>query len=215
MVLGSYHGRLSREAAAAPVAPPPPPETEPSPDPVPGRVEPQAPAAGSGATRVARFTRAAPAEQPGRMIRVRVEVEQEMPTDPEKAAAQMADILQDRRSWPSQQPVRFAFVGEGGHDLVIRILTPATTDKRCYPLRTLGEVSCSTGPAVNLNGARWETGIPDYAGDLAGYWTYLVNHEVGHYLGRDHVECPGRGRPAPVMMQQTKGLKGCARNPWP
>ncbi|WP_432559582.1 DUF3152 domain-containing protein [Granulicoccus sp. GXG6511] len=203
----------------------PPGEPEPEPhgraqpagpsEPVPDPVPPPVPRSGSGAVRVAQFTRAAPVEQTGRTVRVRVEVENEMPTDPEVAAAQAADILQDARSWSSKQRVRFAFVGAGGHDLVIRILTPTTTDTRCLPLRTLGEVSCSVGSAVNVNGIRWETGVPDYAGDLDGYRTYLINHEVGHYLGRGHVECPGPGKPAPVMMQQTKGLDGCARNPWP
>lgn len=233
LVIGSYHTSTSPTGVPGPSATPDNPAepgqsaadagagepaedpgtgaTAGTPDPSPESV----PQSGSGQVRVAQFTRAAPAEQQGRRVRVRVEVENEVPIDPEQVAGEAATILQDKRSWPSKQKVRFDFVGTGTHDLVIRVLTPATTDKRCYPLRTNGRVSCSTGSAVNLNGHRWTGGIPDYQGDLAGYRTYLVNHEVGHYLGKGHVECPGRGQPAPVMMQQTYGLDGCARNPWP
>ena len=215
LVIGSYHTSTAPAGAPGPSATPedPPAPAQPATE---AEATPElVPQAGSGQVRVAQFTRAAPAEQQGRRVRVRVEVENEMPVDPDQVAAQAATILQDKRSWPAKQKVRFDFVGAGTHDVVIRVLTPATTDKRCYPLRTNGRVSCSTGSAVNLNGHRWTGGIPDYDGDLTGYRTYLVNHEVGHYLGLGHVECPGPGQPAPVMMQQTYGLDGCARNPWP
>jgi hypothetical protein len=43
----------------------------------------------------------------------------------------------------------------------------------------------------------------------------VVNHETGHWLGLGHAGCPGRGRLAPVMMQQSKGLGGCRFNPFP
>ncbi len=43
----------------------------------------------------------------------------------------------------------------------------------------------------------------------------VVNHETGHWLGKGHARCPGKGRLAPVMMQQSKGTHGCRFNPWP
>ncbi|GAB2856929.1 hypothetical protein GCM10027026_03490 [Myroides odoratimimus subsp. xuanwuensis] len=66
-----------------------------------------------------------------------------------------------------------------------------------------------------LNAWRWVNGATGYENKLKDYRRYLVNHEVGHALGYPHVACPGSGRSAPVMMQQTKGLAGCKPNPWP
>ena len=66
-----------------------------------------------------------------------------------------------------------------------------------------------------LNAWRWANGAESYAGDLTNYRRYMVNHEFGHALGYGHRGCPSRGAPAPVMVQQTKGLGGCVANPWP
>lgn len=95
------------------------------------------------------------------------------------------------------------------------LATLGTTDELCAPLLTRGRVSCQNGSRVVLNAERWVDGAAAYGDDTAGYRRYLVNHEFGHALGRNHVGCPGRGRLAPVMMQQTKGLGSCRPNSWP
>jgi hypothetical protein len=86
-----------------------------------------------------------------------------------------------------------------------------TTDRLCAPYLTRGEVSCQNGNRVVLNAKRWLLGADSYGSDLTNYRRYLVNHEFGHALGNHHVDCPGRGRLAPVMMQQTKGLGDCLK----
>jgi hypothetical protein len=43
----------------------------------------------------------------------------------------------------------------------------------------------------------------------------IVNHETGHWFGLDHAECPASGVPAPIMMQQSKGVGVCLPNAWP
>ena len=69
-----------------------------------------------------------------------------------------------------------------------------------------------------INQTRWRHASPSWnrAGrPVREYRHMVVNHETGHWLGHGHLGCAGRGRPAPVMMQQSKGLAGCRHNPWP
>ena len=126
----------------------------------------------------------------------------------------MHATLADPRGWATSG---YAFQRVDGEDVDVRIVlaSPALTDQLCAPLLTRGEVSCRNGAPVVLNALRWGVGIDDYGGDLASYREYLVNHEVGHRLGRDHVDCTGAGQAAPVMMQQTYGLEECVPNAWP
>ena len=170
------------------------------------------PYSGEGTFSVADQTRRA---RPGTVpvVRFNVRVEKDLRIDPDEAALLVASILQSKRSWSE---VRFHLVGRGEQaDVHAYIATPATTDQLCAPLLTEGKVSCQNGSRVVLNAARWVRGAKAYGADTISYRQYLVNHEFGHTLGRRHVSCPGRGRRAPVMMQQTKGLTGCQPNPWP
>jgi hypothetical protein len=90
------------------------------------------------------------------------------------------------------------------------------------------ETSCyaAAGAATNVNRvvfdvARWVRGASAYLGDLNAYRIYMINHEDGHALGHQHAhQCLSDGL-APVMMQQTFGLRSavthqlCEANPWP
>lgn len=122
-------------------------------------------------------------------------------------------VYADPRSWPATGNWRLRRAGAGErHDFTVYLATPATRDVLCgngYDRYT----SCRNGNSVVVNVARWARGIPGY--ELSAYRAYVVNHETGHRLGRGHELCPGPGRPAPVMQQQTLGLHGCVANPWP
>jgi hypothetical protein len=157
-----------------------------------------------------------PAGYRGRLYRFDVRVEDGLQIDAKQAAQLMQEVLNDERSWRGSGSWRFQLVSSPADaDLHAYIATPGTTDELCYPLLTRGEVSCQNGDRVVLNAMRWVFGAPSYGSDVANYRRYLINHEFGHTLGFRHVTCQGKGLPAGVMMQQTKGLGGCEANPWP
>lgn len=142
----------------------------------------------------------------------RVEVETGLPFAPADVARFVEATLADQRSWATRHRLERV---DGRADLRIVLASPETADALCAPLDTDGRLSCRNGSDVVLNAWRWAFGADSYAGELAAYRRYVVNHETGHALGYPHVGCPGQGEPAPVMLQQTKGLDGCEANPWP
>lgn len=129
-------------------------------------------------------------------------------------AAAVDVTLANSASWTGQGRWSLQRVAIDEADFVIRLATPATVDKVCATvgLDTRGYVSCRAGNFVMINLDRWLTAIPDYQGNIALYRQYVINHEVGHRLGYNHQACPGPGRLAPVMQQQTFGLDGCRAN---
>ena len=175
----------------------------------------EVPGSGPGTYQSARKS-VRPTTSSGSLIRYDVRVEDGLSINPDQAAEQIQKVLDDPRSWRGTRRWRFelAPVGESV-TLHAYIVTPETTDRLCAPYLTRGEVSCQNGNRVVLNAKRWLLGADAYGSDLTNYRRYLVNHEFGHALGKRHVDCPGPGRLAPVMMQQTKGLGACRKNPWP
>ena len=154
----------------------------------------------------------------GRLHRYRVEVEGGTGQDPAEVAAIVDAVLGDPRSWIGGGNVRLQLVPAGAPaDFTVLLASPVTSEAICATggLKTDGYSSCRLPGRVVLNLARWLTGVPNYGASLEEYRRYLVNHEVGHQLGHGHEACPGAGQPAPVMQQQTYGLKGCVANAWP
>ncbi|MEX0989463.1 MAG: DUF3152 domain-containing protein [Actinomycetota bacterium] len=150
-----------------------------------------------------------------RVRRYLIEIDRRLRTDRDRYADQVERILSDRRSWIGGRGVALKRMSRGPVAFRVTLAAPSLTDRLCAPLPTNRIYSCYMRGRSVLNAWRWRRGAAAYHRDIDGYRTYLVNHEVGHALGHGHGTCPARGRKAPVMMQQTKGVRPCVRNPWP
>jgi hypothetical protein len=205
----------------APAATPPPPTPAPTAAPTPRPTTPKPtpeptpvtiPASGTG--RLVAVPGTAGPTGPGTRMTYRLEIEGGLPLDGVAVAAQVQRTLTDPRGWQPIEHVAFVRTpGPASFELILA--SPTMVDRLCYPLDTVGQLSCRNGNRVILNAKRWVDAVPWYRGHLDDYRAYLVNHEVGHRLGHGHEGCPAPGAPAPVMVQQSKSLYGCAPNSWP
>lgn len=106
------------------------------------------------------------------------------------------------------------------YDFVYAPTGPAKLIRLCRPT-SIVKVGCKEdylscailgGSQIWLNAERWMHGSKASKLPLDGYRQYMVSHEMGHSLGYDHATCPGKGEPAPIMMQQTLGIGACTPN---
>ncbi len=166
----------------------------------------------------------------GPIFRFNVKTEVDLAYDADQFASEALAILSDQRSWIGAGNYRFQLVAGGstsglasdaGVEFTLYLATPGTADALCAPLGTGGKLSCRNGDRVVENFHRWMRG-PDvfhdrFEGELETYRNYLINHEVGHRIGKSHQNITGCRADvyAPVMMQQTLDVRGCAINGWP
>lgn len=124
------------------------------------------------------------------------------------------ETYDDARGWRAGG-IQFRRVARGG-DFTLVLAAASALPSFSSTCSTMW--SCRVGRYVVINQERWKHASPAWNAarqPLRDYRHMVVNHETGHWLGHGHVGCPGPGRPAPVMMQQSKGLDGCRFNPWP
>jgi hypothetical protein len=130
--------------------------------------------------------------------------------DPRQFAGEIAVYLADPDGWLSRG-VTFTYVSRASEADTVIHLTPFS---RMKSLGCDAALSCAefNGRQIYLNAKRWFGGAPPSKLALSAYRQYMVTHEMGHILGYDHSRCPGRGVPAPVMIQQTMGIGPCKPN---
>jgi len=149
-----------------------------------------------------------------RTVRYHVETRGRITASLKQFKTQAQQTYDDPRGWRASG-IRFVPVARGGAFTLVLAqasLVPSFSSS-CSSMW-----SCRVGRYVIINQDRWEHASPAWnAAHLAlrDYRHMVVNHETGHWLGLHHAHCPGPGRLAPVMQQQSKGLEGCRFNPFP
>ena len=128
--------------------------------------------------------------------------------------AAVAATYADARGW-ARAHHRFRAVEPSSGGAEFTVVLAQAQSLPTYSRVCSSMYSCRVGRYVIINQDRWRRGSPYFPGTLEQYRRMVVNHETGHWLGRGHAYCPGPGRSAPVMQQQSKGLHGCRVNPWP
>ncbi|MFF1691171.1 MULTISPECIES: DUF3152 domain-containing protein [unclassified Streptomyces] len=159
----------------------------------------------------------------GEKFRYRIDVENGLGLDGALFAQAVQKTLNDDRSWAHDGGRTFERISSGKPDFVITLASPGTTGVWCEKSgldTTEDNVSCDSAATdrVMINAYRWAQGSKTYGNKIHLYRQMLINHEVGHRLGFNHVTCTKNGALAPVMQQQTKFLTfdgiTCKPNPW-
>ncbi|MFG2655896.1 DUF3152 domain-containing protein [Streptomyces sp. NPDC048425] len=159
----------------------------------------------------------------GEKFQYRIDVENGLGLDGALFAQAVQKTLNDDRSWAHGGGRTFERISSGKPDFVITLASPGTTGVWCAKSgldTTEDNVSCDSAATdrVMINAYRWAQGSTTYGNKIHLYRQMLINHEVGHRLGFNHVTCAKNGALAPVMQQQTKFLTfdgiTCKPNPW-
>ncbi len=148
-------------------------------------------------------------------INYAIKVESTLDLDPTCLKNLLFLILNNEQGWQKLTEKPFQITNEEDSDFVYIFASPDKTDELCFPLETNGIYSCRNETEVVINEFRWKNGAVDFQNDMEMYRIYLINHETGHVLGWEHIDCPKEGAVAPLMLQQSKGTFGCIPYGWP
>ena len=127
-------------------------------------------------------------------------------------SAIVRSTLDNDLGWSLGGRVSFVPV-ESDADLRMLLASPAAADRTARVCSD--RYSCRVGRDVLINDDNWANATPAWPGPLHDYRHMVINHEVGHWLGFHHRDCPAGGRLAPIMQQQSIEVAPCRWNHLP
>ncbi len=144
-----------------------------------------------------------------------------------KFAEKVRDVLKNKQGWSKYgysfvelKSKKNAKLVPSDQVMLLRLVPPSVL-YRLYPQFKDEQLSVAniTKKTVDFNSDRWLGTLPNHSGlPISDYQTYLVNHEVGHLLGKNHLyvsKLLNKKILAPIMIQQTKGIGILKPNFWP
>ncbi|MGC4175596.1 DUF3152 domain-containing protein [Demequina sp.] len=164
---------------------------------------------------------------------VRIDVEQGLSMIDGTLATFVMSALTDAQGWAKEGPTTFIQT-EGAPDVRIVFASPFTAAALCPTPHeaaalapdtsstpsptpsssTTGWVTqCAEQGTVVISVYDWIQGLEPFAEDRTAARQYLLNHGLGHVLGRPDVKC-SKGL-ADVMVNQRTLSSKCTPNPWP
>jgi len=164
---------------------------------------------------------------------VKIDAEAGLPVDVDSLATFVMATLNDTRGWSNGSSVTFVLT-DGAPDLRVVLASPYTAAALCptphqeAPLTpesptpsatpepspsTTAATQCASAGVVALSIYDWAAGIPTFGEERTASREWLVNHGVGHVLGKPDAKC-SKGV-ADVMTNQRELNERCTPNPWP
>lgn len=170
---------------------------------------------------------------------VSIAVEDGVEADAAAFKAYVISTLNANRGWGTEHSVQFVPT-DGVADYRIVLASPYTAAVLCpdthvtKPVVVTADASASPTPVASpspeavvdspwscqedgvivISSYNWTAGFSAFGTDVAGARAYILNHSMGHLMGRDDLACAGAL--ADIMVVQESELpEGCEVNPWP
>ena len=106
-------------------------------------------------------------------------------------------ILNDPKGWTKFTGHKFIYSDKSPDIKIIFKKKPFPTNNLSFQIFN----------RLYINSDNWINSDDDYK-------IYIINHELGHYYRKGHLHECVNGK-APLMMQQTLGIKNCEKNVYP